>query len=54
MQSFFRAIVAFFPSIWLFLAGLFAPPAAKHVDPPVIAPPENPQVICMDDFSLVW
>ena len=53
MQNFFRAIVAFFQSIWLFLAGLFTPPA-KPVNPPVIPPPENPQVICMEDYSLVW
>ena len=54
MQNFFRAVVVFFQSIWLFFAGLFAPPAAKPVNPPVIAPPETPQVICMDDYSLVW
>lgn len=52
-QSIIKMIIAFFESIWLFFAGLFSPPA-KPVDPVIIPPPENPQVLMLDDFSLVW
>ena len=54
IQNIFRPIIAFFQAIWLFFAGLFAPAAAKPSNPPVILPPENPQVLCLDDYSLVW
>lgn len=54
IQQVFRAIIAFFQSIWLFIAGLFSPAALKPADPTVIPPPENPQIVCMDDFTLVW
>ena len=52
-QSIIKMIIAFFESIWLFFAGLFSPPA-KPVDPVIIPPPDNPQVLKLDDFSLVW
>ena len=52
-QSIIKTIIAFFESIWLFFAGLFSPPA-KPVDPVIIPPPEDPQILKLDDFSLVW
>ena len=53
-MSFISKIIAFFQSIWLFLAGLFHFAPAKPSDPAVIPPPENPQVLRLDEFSLVW
>lgn len=53
-QQFIQSIVAFFQSIILFFAGLFTPASVKPADPTVIPPPENPQVLSLDDFSLVW
>ncbi len=49
-----RTIVAFFQSIWLFIAGLFTPASVKPAEPVIIPPPENPAIISFDDFSLVW
>lgn len=53
-MSFISRIIAFFQSVWLFIAGLFNLVPAKPSGPVVIPPPENPQVLCLDDFSLVW
>lgn len=53
-MSFIQRIIAIFQSIWLFIAGLFNLAPAKPSGPVVIPPPENPQVLCLDDFSLVW
>lgn len=49
-----KAIIAFFQSVWLFIAGIFAPGPVKPADPVIIPPPENPAIISFDDFSLVW
>ncbi len=49
-----NAIVAFFQSIWLFIAGIFTPAPVKPANPVIIPPPENPAIISFDDFSLVW
>ena len=54
ITNFFKPIIAFFQSIFLLIAGLFSSPAAKPAQPTVIPAPENPTVICMDDYSLVW
>ena len=54
VQQVLRSVIALFQSIWLLIAGLFNPVSAKPSDPAVIPPPENPQVLCLDDFSLVW
>ena len=54
IQNVFRTIIAFFQSIFLFIAGLFSPAASKPADPTIIPPPENPRALCMDDFSPVW
>ena len=53
-MSFISRIIAFFQSIWLFISGLFNLAPAKPSGPVVIPPPEIPQVLCLDDFSLVW
>ncbi len=54
IQNIIKAIVAFFQSVWLFIAGIFTPAPSKPADPVIIPPPENPQIICFDNFSLVW
>ena len=53
-MTFLSKIIAFFQSVWLFIASLFNLVPAKPSGPAVIPPPENPQVLCLDDFSLVW
>lgn len=54
IQQIFRSIIAFFQSIWLFIAGLFSPASVKPSQPTVVPPPENPKVIQMEDFTLTW
>lgn len=54
IQSIIKSIIAFFESVWLFIAGLFAPAPVKPVDPVIIPPPENPAILNYADFSLVW
>ncbi len=51
LREIINAVIAFFQSVWLFIAGIFTPAAPGPV---IIPPPENPQILCMDDFSLVW
>lgn len=54
IQQILRTIAAFLQSIWLVIAGLFSPPAVEPAQPTIIPPPENPAIIRMEDFSLVW
>ena len=45
-------IASFFQAIWLFLLGLFGP--APLYKPVIIPPPENPAVLNLEDYRLVW
>lgn len=45
-------IISFFQAIWLFLLGLFSP--APVYKPVIIPPPENPAVLNLEDYRLVW
>ena len=46
-------IVSFFQAIWLFILGIFAP-VSPVAPPAVIPPPENPAVLDLSDYDLVW